>query len=162
MNLVRRMEELHDGLFSPVEQEFNRFFNEFWGNKKSLDKMVSLAGYPKMDVNLGSDCFIIKTAVPGVNPNDLKVEVIDGVVSISGEMEHKHKDWEGFVRGETHSYITELHKGKFERSITLPEEVDQTKDPTAEFNNGILTLKWARKFEDKKNNTPKLIQIKTT
>ena len=153
--IMRRMSDLHDQLMFPFEQEFDRFFREFWGSPGTLDKLASATGYPKMDVISEGENFIIRAAVPGVSPDNIKVEILDGSVSLSGEMEQEYKSDKGAF------YTRELHKSRFSRSIRLPEEVDQTKDPSASFKDGILTLKWARR-KSPATPQPKIIPITTT
>jgi HSP20 family protein len=61
---------------------------------------------------------LLRVEVPGIEPDEMKVEVKDGVLTISGEHHEDHvEEREGFVHHETH-YST------FSRSVTLPPDVD--------------------------------------
>jgi len=61
---------------------------------------------------------LLRVKVPGIEPDEMKIEVKDGVLTISGEHHEDHKEErEGYVHHET-------HYSSFSRSITLPPDVD--------------------------------------
>jgi HSP20 family protein len=142
---------LRDQLFSPLELVFDDFFSNFWKNG-SLDKIKATAGYPKMDIGNEGRNFVIRAAVPGVNAEDLKIELENSTVRISGRMA------EEYCTPENHPYyVKELCKRTFSRTITLPENVSG--DPEATIKDGILVLKWEIP-EEVNPNAPRIIQIK--
>jgi HSP20 family protein len=145
------LSHLRDSFFFPIEQVFDNFFDEFWGASKTFSR--SGFNYPKMDVTITGDDFTIRAAIPGVDADEIKVEVIDGVVRISGEMS------EEFKSEEQNYYVKELCKRKFSREVQLPEDVVDD-NPEASLKNGILTLKWKTKIKEEKTK-PKIIPIKT-
>lgn len=73
---------------------------------------------PRVDVVREQDRIVLKADLPGITPEDVTIEVEDGVLTVSGsrteEQEEKGKD---FVRRERRS-------GSFSRSMTLPKGVD--------------------------------------
>ncbi|MGN6257078.1 MAG: Hsp20/alpha crystallin family protein [Solirubrobacterales bacterium] len=61
---------------------------------------------------------LLQVEVPGIEPDEMKVEVKDGVLTISGEHhEDRTEEREGYVHHET-------HYSSFSRSVTLPPDVD--------------------------------------
>jgi len=61
---------------------------------------------------------LLRAEVPGIEPDEIKIEVKDGVLTISGEHHEDHvEELEGYVHHET-------HYSSFSRSITLPPDVD--------------------------------------
>lgn len=61
---------------------------------------------------------VVRAQVPGIEPGEVKVEVKDGVLTVSGEhREEREEKKEGYVRRES-------HYGSFSRSVTLPPGVD--------------------------------------
>lgn len=61
---------------------------------------------------------LLRVEVPGIKPEEMKIEVKDGVLTISGEHHEDHvEEREGYVHHET-------HYSSFSRSITLPKDVD--------------------------------------
>ena len=83
----------------------------------------------RVDVREEDDIFVLTTAVPGLNADDLNIQVLDNVVRIEGE--YQTSDGEHLLR--------ELPEGKFIRTLRLPSEVDADK-VEAKIKNGILTL----------------------
>lgn len=61
---------------------------------------------------------LLRAEVPGIEPDEMKVTVKDGVLTISGEHHEDHREErEGYVHHET-------RYSSFSRSITLPPDVD--------------------------------------
>jgi HSP20 family protein len=88
---------------------------------------------PSVDIGEDDKEFIVKAELPEVKKDDIKVNVDDGTLSISGERKvEKEEKGMKFHRVER-SY------GRFERSFTLPDETD-AEHITSEFKDGILTV----------------------
>jgi HSP20 family protein len=76
---------------------------------------------------------VVRADLPGLRPEDVNVDVENGVLSISGERRQEAEDrGEGFYR-------TERSYGSFYRSLPLPEGVSED-DINAEFHNGVLEV----------------------
>jgi HSP20 family molecular chaperone IbpA len=155
-HLGQNLESIHDEMFSPLQGFFDQFFQEFF-DKKTLSSFESVSGYPKMDILTeevkGEMFWKIRAAIPGVDPDVMKVEVFPETnsVRISGEMSAEYKS----PTAERY-YARELHKSRFSREIPVPENAKG--DPEAEIKNGILTLTW--KMEAPKKPERKMIPIK--
>lgn len=155
-----------DAFFVPIEDHFNRLFDQFFG-PESLHAVRSRgrSGYPKLDVMETDKEYVIEFAVPGVNPDDLKVEILplesEGntfgvdsgrkVLKLSGKMDYEYQYPEG-----TTFHYKELRRSQFSREVILPEYVID--DPTATYESGILKLVWPMPEEVKKPE-PKQIPI---
>jgi HSP20 family protein len=89
---------------------------------------------PPLEVREENGQLVISTEIPGVDPNDVKVEVRDDSLVIRGE---RKRDWEGDEQG---VHRSERSYGAFYREIPLPEsaKVDQAK---ADFRNGVLEVR---------------------
>ena len=93
------------------------------------------AGLP-LDVYATHEAVTVYAAIPGLGPDDVEISVNQGTVTISGQLPNVANSEE--AKGATW-YLHELGSGSFQRSITLPVEVDSTKaDATIE--NGVLRL----------------------
>jgi HSP20 family protein len=88
---------------------------------------------PRIDISETDKEYLLTAALPGVRKEDVKVEVKDDVLTISGERkaekEEKGKTW---LRKET-SY------GFFQRSLVLPEGV-HPEEVKATHKDGLLTV----------------------
>lgn len=93
------------------------------------------AGLP-LDVYATNDAVTVYAAIPGLGPEDVEISVNQGTVTISGELPNAARSEE--AQGATW-YLHELGSGSFQRSVTLPVEIESTKaDATIE--NGVLRL----------------------
>ncbi|SKB15110.1 Small heat shock protein (fragment) [Planktothrix sp. PCC 11201] len=94
------------------------------------------------------EAIILKLEVPGVNPEDLDVQVsLDGV-AITGERKStNHTEEKGVSR-------SEFRYGKFRRIIPLPTRIQNTQ-VQADYKDGILSLTLP-KAEEEKNKVVKI------
>jgi HSP20 family protein len=90
-----------------------------------------------LDVYASDSEVIVIATVPGVEPDDIELTINQNTVTIRGELknvasseEAKNATW----------FIHELPYGKFQRSITLPVDIDSAK-ADATFDHGILKLR---------------------
>jgi HSP20 family protein len=100
-----------------------------------------------VDVHSDDEAFVIEAAVPGLKADDLKIEILDNVVTLSGAIESKEDQPEYLVH--------ELEMGDFCRSLRLPDPVDAAK-AEAKVEDGVLTLRIPKAEEAK----PKTIKVK--
>lgn len=149
MNLI----PLRDDLFFPLEQVFDKFYQDFFHNKAAINTVKSNQTYPKMNVYLQDDSFIMKFAVPGLKEDDLDLEYKnDNTVTVRGKMSEEHSS-----STQASYYIRELRQSTFERSLVLPEFVAGEPE-SAVLSDGLLTLTW--KLKPKKDDSIKKITIK--
>lgn len=105
---------------------FDRMLNEI-GGAKQQDWM------PAIDMVRDGDSLVLRADVPGIKPEDVKIEVENDRLTISGQHEeettHEDKD---YVR-------RERRFGAFTRSTTLPQGVDAT-EIVATTHDGVLEV----------------------
>ena len=126
-----------------LQDRINRIFNESFGRTRDLDEEVSLNDWsPPVDIYETGDGIVLKVELPGVNKDDVSVEVKDNVLTLKGErlLDPKIKD--------EHYYRKERSFGKFNRSFSLQETIkpDLIK---ASFKDGVLTVAIPRPEEEK-------------
>lgn len=110
------------------------------------------AVYIPMDVAVHGDDYLITAYVPGVNAEDLQIEILEDVVSIRGEFAET-EEVEGI------SYLRrELSSGNFGRTLRLPTSLNAAK-AEAEVINGVLNLR-VPKAEEAKAKQIKVKAIK--
>jgi HSP20 family protein len=132
-----------------LQDRINRIFNESFGRSRDLDEEVSLYDWsPPVDIYETGDGVVLKVELPGVNKDDVSVEVKDNVLNLKGErlLDPEIKD--------ENYYRKERSFGKFNRSFSLQETIkpDLIK---ASFKNGVLTVEIPRPEEEK----PKQITV---
>ena len=112
---------------------FDRFFDEFWGRTAPDVPMLSEGWAPRVDIREEKDAVMLTAELPGVSKDDVKVELENGVLTISGEKKSEHEEKEsGFYR-------SERVYGAFKRCFRVPETVDAEKIE-AEYVDGVLKL----------------------
>ncbi len=98
--------------------DFDKLVDSFFSNNEKKWENFSVFN-PKVDIKETADYFLISADLPGMGEKDVKVEVDDGVLTISGERRFEHKEEkDGRINRLERSY------GKFSRSFTLPDKVD--------------------------------------
>jgi len=93
-----------------------------------------------IDVVETGDTYVIKAAVPGVDPNDVEISVEEDVLTIRGEFTKQEESTE-------ENYLRrEIRSGSFQRQLRLPPTVEPEK-AEASFENGLLKLSIPKKPE---------------
>lgn len=88
---------------------------------------------PVVNTREGESAFHIDVDLPGVNKDDIRVDIDKDVLTISGERKTKDE-----IKEEDY-YKVETSFGKFSRSFTLPENVDK-ENIEARSNDGVLEV----------------------
>lgn len=122
-------------------------YNDFFRNNEfPTFKPSGLSNFtPVVNTREDDNAFHIDADLPGVKKEDIHVDVKDGILTITGERNHKEE-----VKEEDY-YKVETSFGKFQRSFTLPSNVD-SENINASTNNGVLevTIPKIEKKEDRK------------
>jgi len=140
MNLVKwnPWREMHT---LPVR--INRLFDDPFFRIGRLDDDSSLGMWnPVVDLYEKDDHYMITAELPGVSKDDIKIDLKDRLLTLSGE-----RNAENEVKEENY-YRRERSYGKFQRAFTLPADVDSDKIK-AEFKDGVLKVE-VPKPEEKK------------
>ncbi len=87
-----------------------------------------------MNVVAEEDAFVITAWVPGLDVDDVHIEVVDDTVTIEGEFPALEADDKAQV------LLQEIPFGRFKRVITLPTTLEAG-EAEAELRNGVLTLR---------------------
>jgi HSP20 family protein len=144
LELARKNPEFNPfGMMRRFTKDMERLFDDFggfsfpsfssremfpFGTEKDFEWM------PQVEVLQKNGDLMVKADLPGLSKDDVKVELTNEMLTISGERkEEKEEKGEGFYR-------TERNYGRFYRQIALPEgaKADQA---NATFANGVLEVK---------------------
>jgi HSP20 family protein len=113
---------------------FNRFFDDpFFRIGHMADDSDLGMWNPAVDLYEKADHFMIKAELPGVDKNNIKIDLKDRLLTLSGERTEDNE-----VKEENY-YRRERSYGKFQRVFTLPADVDADKIK-AEFKDGVLQI----------------------
>jgi len=121
-------------MFSNLQREIDRVFQDFGRpGMPALGEFGRNAMAMKVNVAEHDNALEVTAEMPGCAPQDIDVQLKDGVLTIKGEKkvekDDKQKDY----------HMMERSYGMFERSFTLPAEVDASK-VDAQFDNGVLKV----------------------
>ncbi|WP_026486507.1 Hsp20/alpha crystallin family protein [Caldanaerobius polysaccharolyticus] len=97
---------------------------------------------PRMDVSETEKEVIATAEVPGIDKNNIEINIQDNILEIKGQTAGKEE------RNRQSYYLSERYYGAFHRRIVLPAEVDADK-ATATFENGVLTIRMPKVQPDK-------------
>ena len=131
----------------PVEDRMKRFWNRMpfwpqWAGNTEGDWTVPF------DVRVNDDAVVVEASLPGISPEEVTVEIEDGVLTVKGETKTENEEKkEGYV-------LKERSQGAFYRSVRLPQAVDE-ENATSTYKDGVLTISLPRKAESK----PKRIKL---
>ena len=126
----------------------NRLYRESYRPESPEEALTTTSFAPLVDIYEDEHNITLKMEVPGIDEKDIDVRIENNTLTVHGErkMEKEEKE-ENFRR-------IERQYGSFTRSFTLPSSVDAGQ-VTANYDNGVLKIKLAKKAEAK----PKQIKV---
>lgn len=93
---------------------------------------------PPLDIRENAECFVVELELPGIDPETLAFETGENFLMVEGEkMSSSSKSFEASNR-------LERGYGHFERFITFPVKINQTKVDTV-YENGVLNITLPKK-----------------
>lgn len=117
-----------------MSNRLNRFFGQSMVRQLTDTGGLSLAEWtPAVDVQETDGEYLIKADLPDVKKDDVKVEVQDNMISVSGERKQEKEE-----KGKRFHRVERAY-GRFERRLSLPSEID-AKKIAAEFKEGVLLV----------------------
>lgn len=133
-------------------REMERYFDEVFRHPFSLLRHPMWPQFrfperndlsPTVDIFEDGDEVVVKAEIPGIKKSDLKVDITENSLTISGEKKQENQV-------DRHDYHrVECSYGSFRRSFRLPDNVisDQAR---ATFKDGILTIRMPKSDKSKK------------
>ena len=91
-----------------------------------------------LDLSASDKDYTITVEIPGVDQKDVKIEIINDILTIQGEKKQENEE-----KGKNY-YRMERSYGSFQRVLSLPEDADQD-GVNATFKKGVLTIAMPRK-----------------
>lgn len=127
-----------------MREAMNRLMDENFPEKETAEREMLLA----VDVEAEDEAYLIKALVPGVEADQINIEILNNTVTIRGEFQEEQE--------ETKFLVCELPAGRFSRVITLPTALDPSK-AEASLKNGVFSLRVPKA----EAHRPKVIKVNT-
>ena len=148
MNVINRWDPSRE-----MEQLQNRLSDLFGRTPARLgdakEESITVAEWaPLVDITEDDKDYIVKTELPEVKKEDVKVAVENGLLTIVGERKFEKEDNKKYHR-------VERAYGRFVRNFIVPDTVEADK-VSAEFKDGVLKVKLPKSEKTK----PKQIEVK--
>ncbi|MGE5819045.1 MAG: Hsp20/alpha crystallin family protein [Deltaproteobacteria bacterium] len=131
------------------ERDMDRMMDDFftrrmrpWWPERWLISPDSEVVAPNVDVYEEKDDIVVKAELPGMEKNDIEVNIQDSQLTLKGEKKKEEK-----IEQKDY-YRCERSYGAFFRSVELPQDVQADK-VKASFKNGILEVRLPKSEEAK-------------
>ena len=125
--------------FSALRAEMDNLFDSFMGGLPAFSGMFGTSGgrgftlTPHVDVKETDKEIVVEAELPGMDETDVSLAIQDGVLTIRGEKKHEYDEEKENYR------VMERRYGSFQRSLRLPDAVDEDK-VEASFGKGVLKV----------------------
>lgn len=130
----------------PIDRMTRQMMKEMMRNSYSeYERSIKVP----VNVQVLEDAFVITALLPGIQAEDLHIQVVNETVTFQGEFRKVDQEEGDFL-------AHEIPFGKFSRTLSLPDALDSNK-AEAELKDGVLVLRVPKAEEAR----PKTIQIKS-
>lgn len=117
-----------------VSKHLNRIFGRFPSRAEPSRELLTMADWtPSVDISETDTAYVIKGEIPGVNKEDVRINIEAGMITIRGERKQEKEEKDKKFHRIERSY------GSFMRSFRLPDNVDETA-VRAEFKDGMINV----------------------
>lgn len=148
MNKLIRYNQFGAQAQDPMRQLLDRLFEGgLFPTGSDESSVVTSQWMPSVDIREEADRFVLYADIPGVDPQDIEVQMDKGLLTIKGERRPDRGDTERYSR-------LERRHGTFHRRFALPDSADP-EGITAAGENGVLTISIPKRPE----STPRRIQV---
>ena len=125
-----------------MHERMNRLFEETFASSRPREETRAGGWEPAVDIYESDDAIVVRAELPGVEKNQVSVEVKDGILTLRGE-----RKFERDVKEENYHRVERAY-GSFHRSFTVPPGLDPEK-VQASMKNGVLTIRLEKPEEAK-------------
>jgi HSP20 family protein len=136
--------------YNPFElkHSINDLFDNFFNASQELDQEDYLQNF-NLDITEDDSAYHLSADLAGIEEKDIDIELDQGKLTIKAKREHVNKDKK--------HHIQERYYGEYQRTISLPDNIDGEK-VSAKYKNGVLDISIPKK---EKSETVKKISIKS-
>ncbi len=131
----------------------NALAESFFGNDNDFANWwKGLKGLPAVNIAEGEAAYVMEVAIPGMKKDDFKVEVKEGILTISAESKSEKEE------KDTRYTRREFSYSSFSRSFWLPDNI-KADEIEANYHEGLLKLTIPKKVLSKPESEVKRIAI---
>lgn len=134
-----------------LQRSINRLFDDAGPSRRQAREGAEAMWSPAVNTYEDKDAFVLSCDLPGMDQKDVKLNLDNNMLTISGTRKLEHED-----KRENYQRI-ECVFGTYSRSFTLPATVN-TEKVEASMKNGVLKIRLPKREE----SMPKQIDIKVT
>ncbi|HVO92362.1 MAG TPA: Hsp20/alpha crystallin family protein [Terriglobales bacterium] len=116
-----------------MDQFFGRPFMSWWPERWLRTEPTEI-GAPSVDVYVDQGDIVIKAELPGMEKDDIQVQLSNHALTLKGEKKREEK-----IKDEDYIYSERVY-GSFSRTLELPWDV-QGEKVKASFKNGVLEIR---------------------
>lgn len=116
-----------------LQDRVNKLFDDMFPEVREGADMALMEWRPIVDTYEKDDAIVVSAELPGVKKDDVSIDVKNNILTMSGERKHEDEI------NENDYYRSERFYGKFQRSFTLPDNVDAD-NVDASFKDGVLKI----------------------
>jgi len=127
----------------------SRWADRWSQQEEDMPGMMQGQIYFPVDVLAEPDSFVFTALLPGINPDDLNIQIVNETVSIQGEFKREESDNKSYL-------LQERPYGRFSRVLTLPAPLDAS-GADASYEQGVLRLR----IPKAETARPKSIKVQT-
>ena len=124
-------QNMFNGMVTPWEA-MNEFL-PFWRHQRAEADIL-----PSLDLTSDEKAYVLSVELPGVEPENVRLEVRDNALIVAGEKKQENRD------DKKNQHVLERVYGSFQRVLALPEDAD-AEAVTATHKNGVMTVTIPRK-----------------
>ena len=133
--------------FGQIGSKFEKHVEDMFRAVSPGFSLADRTWKPSMDMNETPEEIIIVAEVPGVDKDDLEVEISSKAVRIKGKRRARHCTDNATYR------LAELQYGSFERVLFLPALIDP-EIVSAAYQNGLLEIRLAKQPPERIHKIP--------
>jgi HSP20 family protein len=131
-----------------LQEEMNMLLGDFFGPMGRPDEVLTRWS-PRVDIADENGNYELSADLPGLNKDDIKIEIHDNVLTLRGEKKFEK------AKKEKNYRLAERHYGEFVRTFSLPDNVNKD-GIEAVLTDGVLRLTIPKTEQPK----PKQIEVK--
>ena len=130
-----------------IQDEMNRLFDDFFGRPVLKTGWTEGVWSPTVDISEDKENVIIKSEMPGMSKDDVKISIQDNVLTLKGEKKQEKEE------KDKNYHRIERNYGSFCRSFQLPTSVKSDK-VKASYKDGVLSVTLPKTEEVKPKEIP--------